>query len=140
MRNSGLFGTLFIEEVADEVSLDDAALGRMATLTQTWGTRNEQDAATLWETFLKQAVSYLEFVPPNREDAPGIYPLYEDWGFSQCITVLCLVKPRENIDDTSVGRFYPAKLLAQLRERKLNWGILTDGASWRLYSAKSSRP
>jgi hypothetical protein len=140
MRNSGLFSTMFIDEVKDEVSLDDSGLGRMATLTQTWGIRNDQDAETLWETFLKQAVSYLEFVPPNSEDAPGIYPLYEDWGFSQCITVLCLVEPGEDIDDTSVGRFYPAKLLAQLRKRKLNWGILTDGASWRLYSTKSSRP
>ncbi|MBW2000392.1 MAG: hypothetical protein JRJ29_20840, partial [Deltaproteobacteria bacterium] len=39
-----------------------------------------------------------------------------------------------------VGRFYPAKLIAQLRKRKLNWGILTDGARWRLYSTRSSRP
>lgn len=140
MRNNGLFSTLFIEEVAAEVSLDDAGLGRMATLTQTWGTRKAEDIASLWETFLKQAGSYLGFVPPNREYAPGIYPLYEDWGFSQCITVLLLVEPGGDIDDTSVGRFYPAKLLTQLRQRKLNWGILTDGAVWRLYSTKSSRP
>ena len=50
------------------------------------------------------------------------------------------LRPGSNIDNTSVGSFYPAKLLAQLKERKLNWGILTDGAVWRLYSSKSSRP
>jgi hypothetical protein len=54
--------------------------------------------------------------------------------------VLYLAPPGSDIDNTSVGSFYPAKLLAQLRERKLNWGILTNGALWRLYSTKSSRP
>ena len=54
--------------------------------------------------------------------------------------MLYLTPPGLNIDNTSVGSFYPAKLLAQLRERKRNWGILTNGAFWRLYSTKSSRP
>jgi len=140
MKNNGLFSSLFIEELKDSVKLDDAAQGRMATLTQTWRTRNIQDTESLWESFLKQAVSYLEFVPPGNPTGPGVYPLYEDWGFTDCISVLYLAPPGSNIDNTSVGSFYPAKLLAQLKERKLNWGILTDGACWRLYSTKSSRP
>jgi len=139
MKNNGLFSSLFIEELKDSVKLDDAAQGRMSTLAQTWRTRNSQDAESLWESFLKQAVSYLEFVPPGNPTAPGVYPLYEDWGFTNCISVLYLAPPRSDIDNTAVGSFYPAKLLAQLKERKLNWGILTDGANWRLYSTKSSR-
>jgi len=140
MKNNGLFSSLFIEALRDNVKLDDAAQGRMATLAQTWRTRNPQDTESLWESFLKQALSYLEFVPPGSPTAPGVYPLYEDWGFADCISVLYLAPPGSDIDHTSVGSFYPAKLLAQLKERKLNWGILTDGASWRLYSTKSSRP
>ncbi|MEO1993367.1 MAG: DNA methyltransferase, partial [Pirellulales bacterium] len=140
MKNNGLFSSLFIEGLKDNVKLDDAAQGRMATLTQTWGTRNTHDTGSLWESFLKQALSYLEFVPPGNPSAPGVYPLYEDYNFSKCISILYLVPPGSDIDNTSVGSFYPAKLLAQLKERKLNWGILTDGANWRLYSIKSSRP
>ncbi len=140
MKNNGLFSSLFIEDLKKSVKLDDTALGRMATLTQTWRTRNTQDAESLWESFLKQALSYLEFVPPVNPISPGVYPLYEDWGFADCISILYLVPPGSAINNTSVGSFYPAKLLAQLKERKINWGILTDGASWRLYSTKSSRP
>ena len=140
MNNNGLFSSLFIESLKVGVELDDTARGRMATLAQTWRTRDSKDTATLWTSFMKQAVSYLEFVPPADASANGVYPLYEDWGFSECIAVLYLIEPNADIDDTSVGRFYPAKLLAQLRKRKLNWGILTDGATWRLYSTKSSRP
>jgi hypothetical protein len=128
MKNNGLFSSLFIDELKDIVKLDDSAQGRMATLAQTWCTRDTQDTESLWETFLKQALGYLEFVPPTRPDAPGVYLLYEDWSFTKCISVLYIVEPGSDIDNTSVGRFYPAKLLAHLRERKLNWGILTDGA------------
>jgi len=140
MKNNGLFSTLFIEELKEGVELDDAAKGRMATLAQTWRTRKMDSAESVWDTFLKQAVSYLQFVPPTHPDAPCVYSLYEEWGYSECIAILYLVKPGGDIDDTAVGRFYPAKLLAQLRSQKLNWGILTDGARWRLYSTKSARP
>ena len=140
MKNNGLFSSLFIDELKDSVTLNDAAQGRMATLAQTWRSRNIQDTVSLWDSFMKQALSYLEFVPPVNPTAPGVYPLYEDYNFSKCISALYLAPPGSDIDNTSVGSFYPAKLLAQLKQRKLNWGILTDGAKWRLYSTKSSRP
>lgn len=140
MKNSGLFSTIFISEVKQRIKLDDHALGRMATLGQTWRSRDHKTAESLWNSFMKQALSYLQFVPPNASTAPGVYPLYEDWAFSNCLSVLYLIEPGADIDDTAVGRFWPAKLLKELRKQNLNWGILTDGAKWRLYSTKSSRP
>ena len=140
MKNNGLLNSLYVEQLKNSITPDDAAQGRMATLAQTWRTRTMHDRDGLWDSFLKQALSYLEFVPPGTPAAPGVYPLYEDWSFSKCISVLTLVPPGADIDDTAVGSFYPAKLLAQLYERKLRWGILTDGATWRLYATKSSRP
>jgi len=140
MKNNGLFCSLFVERLKKETALDDAAIGRMAALAQTWRTRDTQSVSSLWGSFMKQAVSYLEFVPAAQPEAQGVYPLFEDYGFSNCIAVLYLLEPGADIDDTSVGRFYPAKLLAQLRARTLNWGILADGGRWRLYSLKSSRP
>lgn len=140
MKNNGLFSSLFIEDLKKDVTLDDAAQGRMSTLAETWRTRKAHDTESLWESFLKKALGYLEFVPSGSPVASGLYPLYADWGFSECISVLFLVPPGSDIDDTSIGRFYPAKLLAQLKERKCNWGILADGSRWRLYSTKTSRP
>jgi len=120
MKNNGLFSTLFVEEVRKKIELDDLARGRMATLSQTWRTRDAQSAASLWDTFMKQALGYLQFVPANKSSANGVYPLYEDFGFSNCIAVLYLIEPGKDIDDTSVGRFYPAKLLTELKKRDLN--------------------
>ena len=140
MKNNGLFSSLFIDKLKQSISLDDAAQGRLATLSHTWQNRDIHSTESLWESFLKQAMGYLEFVPPQHPDGSGVYPLYENWNFNECISVLYLLSPGADIDNTAVGRFYPAKLLAQLKKRKLNWGILTDGNRWRLYSIISSRP
>ena len=140
MKNNGLFSSLFIKSLGDEVELDDVAQGRMTTLAQKWRNHELLEASTLWTSFMKPALSYLQFVPPNKPEAKSVYPLFEDYSYSECIGVLYLIEPGANIDDTSVGRFYPAKLLAQLCKRNLNWGILSNGAVWRLYYTKSSRP
>ncbi|MDD4622316.1 MAG: hypothetical protein PHG71_03670, partial [Kiritimatiellae bacterium] len=140
MRNNGLFSTLFLDDLKDEVELDDMAKGRMATLGHAWKNRKADDSAALWDSFLKQALGYLNFVPANQPVAKGMYPLFEDYGFTECLSVLYLVEPGSDLDDTAVGRFWPAKLIAELKKRKLNWGILTNGGTWRLYSLKSSRP
>jgi hypothetical protein len=140
MKNKGLFNSLFIEELKRNLEPDDSSLGRMATLTQAWSTTNSKSQASIWDTFLKQAVSFLEFVPPNEEVATGLFPLYEDWNYTDCISVLYLIPPGSDIDSTNVGSFYPAKLIAELKDRSLTWGILTDGDLWRLYSVKSARP
>ncbi len=140
VRNNGLFSTLFLDDLKSGVELDDMAQGRMATLANAWKSRKTDSAAALWDSFLKQALGYLEFVPAAAPAGKGVYPLYENWDFADCLAILYLVEPGSDLDDTAVGRFWPAKLVAELKKRKLNWGILTDGATWRLYSLKSSRP
>lgn len=140
MKNKGLFSTLFIEEVKGEVRLDDMASGRMATLAQKWRSRDKQSRETLWNSFLKQAVSYLQAIPGPVSASAGVYPLYDDYSFQNAVTVLYLIEPGAELDDTSVGRFWPGRLVEELKRRSLNWGILTDGARWRLYSLKTAKP
>ncbi|MBN2875936.1 MAG: hypothetical protein JXM71_12635, partial [Spirochaetales bacterium] len=140
MKNVGLFGSLFIEKLKSDSSLDDAAKGRMATLAHSLSVYRSGSTSGVWDSFLKQAVSYLEFVPPPKPDEPGVYPLYDDFGYRDCVAVLYLAPDGEALDLGEVGRFYPAKLVRELRRRVLSWGILTNGSLWRLYSLKTSRP
>jgi len=140
MNNVGMFSTLFIESLRGKVSVDDAASGRMAILAHSLKAYSMVGIGDLWEAFLKQAVSYLEFVPPAKSIEPGVYPLYDDFGYQDCVAVLIAAAGDEPLDRTEVGRFHPGKLIRALQERSLNWGILTNGKLWRLYSTKSSRP
>ncbi|MCP4400642.1 MAG: hypothetical protein GY801_25495, partial [bacterium] len=140
MKNNGLFCSLFLEELRAAAALDDAARGRLTALAQTWQNRNLQDAESLWNSFVKQALSYLEFVPPAQADAPGLYPLYEDWSFSRCVGVLCLTPPEIELDADPAVWLYPARLLARLEHYQTSWGIVTNGSRWRIYCANSARP
>ncbi len=140
MRNAGLFSTLFLDAIQQRLACSDDAQGRLVTLSQSWQRRDVASTDTLWRSFIKTALGNLGFVVNDQPMARGLYPLYEDYGFSNCIALLYVVPPGADLNDESVGRFWPAKLVAGLRTRKLTWGILTDGAKWRLYSTKSAKP
>ncbi len=140
MKNNGLFSTLFIDRVKTEASLDDAARGRMTTLKHNWENRDSTSSATVWDSFMKQAMGNLGFIAGNRLGEEGVYPLHEDYSFQNSLSFTYLIEPGAELDNAKVGRFWPSKLLAVLKKNKLNWGILTDGAVWRLYSLKTAKP
>jgi hypothetical protein len=140
MTNSGMFSTLFIDEMKAEVSIDEEGRSRLQTLTGAWKRREGETGDSLWKSFLKQAFSYLEFVPANSGETPLLYPLYEDFGFKDVVSVVGVVPESEELDSVEIGRFYPAKLIRSLEDKELDWGILTNGRLWRLYSRSSSRP
>ena len=140
MRNAGLSSSLFLDELQRGLACSDDAQGRLVTLSQRWQRRDATSTDTLWRSYIKTALGNLGFVVNDSPLSRGFYPLYEDYGSTNCIALLYVVPPGATLDDESVGRFWPAKLIAGLRDRKLTWGILTDGAKWRLYSTKSAKP
>jgi hypothetical protein len=140
VKNAGLFSTLFLDEIQGALDTSDDAQGRLVTLSQSYQRRDAASTDALWRSFFKAALGNLGFVVKDQPFAHGLYGLFEDFSFTNCIALLYAVEPGANLDDESVGRFWPAKLITALRDRKLNWGILTDGAKWRLYSTKSAKP
>lgn len=143
MINAGLFSTIYLDSVQEAIACTDEAQGRLVTLSQSWARRDASGAGALWTSFVKAALGNLGFVIEERTGVRagrGLHLLHEDYSFQSPIALLYLVEPDADLDDSSVGRFWPAKLINALRERKLNWGILTDGRTWRLYSTKSAKP
>lgn len=143
MKNAGLFSTIFLDSVQEHITGSDEAQGRLVTLSQSWQRRDASGAGPLWNSFIKAALGNLGFIIQDLtgvQAGRGAHALYEDYSYQNCLAMLYLVEPGADLDDQSVGRFWPAKLITALREKKLNWGILTDGATWRLYSTKSAKP
>jgi hypothetical protein len=143
MKNAGLFSTIFLDSVQEHITSSDEAQGRLVTLSQSWQRRDASGAGPLWNSFIKAALGNLGFIIQDLtgvQAGRGAHALYEDYSYQNCLAMLYLVEPGADLDDQSVGRFWPAKLITALREKKLNWGILTDGATWRLYSTKSAKP
>lgn len=143
MKNAGLFSSIFLDSVQQDIACPDDAQGRLVTLSQSWQRRDAADASALWKSFVKAALGNLGFIVQELSGVQygrGLHALYDDYSYQNSIALLYLVEPDADLDDQSVGRFWPAKLVTALREKKLNWGILTNGATWRLYSTKSAKP
>ena len=85
-------------------------------------------------------MGFLEFAAQPNINETGLVGIFDDFDFANCICVVCVVDPRSDMDDKRLGRFWPGKLIAELKKKKLHWGILTDGSGWRLYSTKSAKP
>jgi len=140
MINKGLFSKLYIDDLSLKQKLDDNAEGRMATLSQAWQNKNADSLTDIWDSFVKQALGFLEFAASPVIPKNGFVNLFDDFDFARIICVVCLVDPMDDINDTRLGRFWPGKLIDQLKKRQLHWGILTNGSMWRLYSIKSAKP
>jgi hypothetical protein len=140
MKNHGLFSALFLETMQASTTSTDEAQGRLLTLSQNWQRRDAASRDSLWSSFVEAALGNLGFVVDAQRADRGLYQLFEDFSHETRLAMLYLVEPGADLDDQTVGRFWPARLLTALRERKLNWGILTDGSTWRLYSTKTAKP
>jgi len=140
MINKGLFSKLYIDDLSLKQKLDDNAEGRMATLSQAWQNKNADSLTDIWDSFVKQALGFLEFAASPAIQKNGFVNLFDDFDFARIICVVCVVDPMDDIDDTRLGKFWPGKLIDQLKKRQLHWGILTNGSMWRLYSIKSAKP
>ncbi len=140
MKNHGLFSALFLETMQASTASSDDAEGRLLTLSQNWQRRDAASRDSLWSSFVEATLGNLGFVVDARRADRGLYQLFEDYAHETRLAMLYLVEPDADLDDQTVGCFWPARLLTALRERKLNWGILTDGSTWRLYSTKTAKP
>ena len=91
-------------------------------------------------------ISYLQFAFPNeletyneRRRTKFSY-LYEGFPLKKKISCIYILSNPGEID-TRVSGFYPAfDLIHLLKREKLEWGILTDGIIWRIYSTLSALP
>lgn len=140
MINHGLFSSLFLEDMQASVACEDDAQGRLLTLSQNWQRRRADTRESLWNSFLQTTLGNLGFIMDAQRVDRGLSDLYEDYSMQDRIAALYLVEPGADLDDQTVGRFWPARLVSALRGHKLTWGILTDGSRWRLYSTKSAKP
>ena len=140
VKNAGLFSTLFLDEIQAALASSDDAQGRLVTLKQSWRRRDAASTDTLWRSFIKTALGNLGFVvKTSRSPAVSMRCLRT----SVSRTASRFSTPSSRARTWTTNRSADSGLrnsLPALRDRKLNWGILTDGAKWRLYSTKSAKP
>jgi type I restriction-modification system DNA methylase subunit len=56
------------------------------------------------------------------------------------ISVCYILLPGENLDNTTMGRNWAEKIIHNLREHEMQWGLLTNGEQWRIYHQDEPTP
>lgn len=95
-------------------------------------------------SFIKHFLNILQFAYDQfseNELMNGSYVyLYDGFPLQKKVSCLFVVGTNNHIDSTFKGSFPAFELIQLLKNENLEWGILTDGVKWRLYSILNTQP
>jgi len=136
-RNEYLFSEIYLQEITQQPE-DTEILASLTTLKEY---REFARAATIqeWkESFVHEVLYALRFnIKIENERLTLLYPV----GNTETPLTLCYVLlPTEDLDNTTMGRNWAEKVIRSLRHHNLKWGLLTNGAHWRIYHLDESTP
>ena len=139
VTNQQLFSHTYLAQLQADPSPDDAAAPIAQGLRDWLPYRDTSSLSSLIETWVGPVLDFLEFHHAPADDAPHVHLLYAHRGDETPAGLCFLVPPGQDLDGTIKGRHPMAQAVLALRARSLRWGILTDGARWRLVDAQSLR-
>lgn len=141
IKNNYLFSTQFLEYLTSqkikEKELFESFIINAKSLLKNIS-ENEQSFITNILSALQFAYTSLEFSGSN-ELLKFTY-LYDGFLLKHKVSCLCIIPPEICIDSNTKGNFPAFTLIHLLKKKKLEWGILTNGKTWRLYSTLSPLP
>lgn len=145
--NHQLFAHTYLAQLQADPSHDEAAAPIAQGLRDWMSFRDTSSLPALMDSWVGPVLDFLEFHHAPADDASHIRLLYARRGDEMPVG-LCYVVPSgqdgsagspRGLDDTTKGRHPMAQAVLALRTSDLRWGMLTDGARWRLVDAQSLR-
>jgi hypothetical protein len=145
IKNNYLFSSRFTgylksQKIENEVEFKGFAVSVRSFLKSGIG----GDAATSERT-VSSILALLQFAcPPLKSAGHNNYSkycyLYDRFPLDKKVSCLYFTAAYNSIDATQKGNFPAFELIRLLKKENLEWGILTDGSIWRLYSTLSPLP
>ena len=135
--NEYLFSEIYLEEIT-QIPEQAEVLASLNTLKEY---RDYADTSNLkaWkDSFVHQVLYALGFniQAENENVTSSSRWAVQDHPISVCYILL----PDENLDNTTMGRNWAEKIIRNLREHNMQWGLLTNGEQWRIYHQDEPTP
>lgn len=136
-KNNYLFASQFIKYLVNN-KLEEPDL--FNSFKNTIKNYSEQAIDNFTDLILKGFIAQLKFASRfEKLDNYSIAYLYEKFPLDKIVSCLIIVE-KDKLDNTFKGDYPVFNLIQLLKINKLEWGILTDGIKWRLYSTLSFLP
>jgi hypothetical protein len=138
-HNETLFSEIYLEEITRQAENADV----LASLKVLGEYREYADTHNLkaWkESYVHEVLSALGFyAQSNTQSVTYLFPMGNN-GAESPLSLCYVVLPNENLDNTTIGRNWAEKIIRALREKDLQWGLLTNGKQWRIYHQDEPTP
>ena len=129
-RNEYLFSEIYLEEITRQ----EEKVEILASLETIKEYRDWADTSNIqaWKnSFVHEVLYALRFGVKAESDRVTL--LYLMGTLEQPISVCYILLPDEDLNNTTMGRNWAEKIIRNLREHDLQWGLLTNGEKWRIY-------
>lgn len=138
-HNEILFSEIYLEEITRQAENADV----LASLKVLGEFRDYADTHNLqsWkESYVHEVLSTLGFnAQSNTQSVTNLFPMGSS-GTGTPLALCYVVLPDEDLDNTTMGRNWAEKTIRALREKGLQWGLLTNGKQWRIYHQDEPTP
>ena len=135
-RNEYLFSEIYLQEIT-QIEENPAVKATLSTIKEYRDYADTSSLAAWNESFVHEILKALRFgVRKVDENVVLLYQLGSDSTITLCYSLL----PSENLDSTTMGRNWAEKIIRNLRDNQLKWGILTNGDWWRIYHTEEPTP
>lgn len=136
-RNEYLFSEIYLEEIT-QIPEQAEVLASLNTLKEYRDYSDISSLLTWKDSFVHQVLYALGFnIQAENEDVTLLFPMGST---ENPISVCYILLPGENLDNTTMGRNWSEKIIRNLREHKMQWGLLTNGEKWRIYHQDEPTP
>lgn len=138
-HNKTLFSEIYLEEITRQAESADV-LASLKVLGEYREYADTHDLKSWKDSYIHEVLSALGFFALSKND--HITHLFsmgsvdKENPLSLCYVLL----PEENLDNTAIGRNWAEKTIRALREKGLQWGLLTNGKLWRVYHQNEPTP
>jgi len=138
-HNEMLFSEIYLEEITRQTENADV-LASLKVLGEYRGYADTHNLQSWKETYVHEVLSALGFyAQSNTQSVTYLYPMGNN-GAGSPLSLCYVVLPNESLDNTTIGRNWAEKTIRALREKDLQWGLLTNGKQWRVYHQDESTP
>lgn len=136
-KNEYLFSEIYLKEIT-EIEEDPGVIAALAALREYRDYASTSSIQEWNKTYIHEVLNALEFGLRKIND--NIVLLYQLGNPNQIISICYSLLPSEDLNNTNLGKNWAEKIIRNLRDNRLTWGILTNGEKWRIYHTEEATP
>lgn len=135
--NQFLFSEAYLQEIT-QLEVDPKIQSSLKSVIDyyQWA---ERASLNRWnDSFIHRILRALEFSVESKNDNLAVLKQHD--GNNIPLGLCYSIMPDEDVDSTLMGRNYAYEIISAMAEFGLTWGILTNGAKWRIYHKDEPTP